>query len=85
MISTLSESWRLEQILSLNADVPNNHANQINGVGGNEYLVVVSQEQEVNSANLKNGNTAEEFSNCNEKVKALSGSLSAHTITTLYR
>merc|ERR1712178_446854 len=54
MISTLSESWRLEQILSLNADTAATHTNQMNGVGRNEYLVVVSQEQiEVNSFSNK--------------------------------
>ena len=40
MISTLSESWRLEQILSLNTDAAANHTNQMNGVGGNEYRMI---------------------------------------------
>jgi len=85
MISTLSESWRLEQILSLNLDAAATHTNQMNGGGGNEYLVVVSQTQVDNSMSNKLHSNDETFSNCNDKVKALSGSLSAHTITTLYR
>ena len=85
MISTLSESWRLEQILSLNLDAAATHTNQMNGGGGNEYLVVVSQTQIENNMSQKLNSHDETFSNCNDKVKALSGSLSAHTITTLYR
>lgn len=91
MISTLSESWRLEQILSLSsADIAGTtHGNQLNGgVHGNEYLVVVSQEQDYGVAQQGAGGLAGgdvTFSNCNDKVKALSGSLSAHTITNLYR
>ena len=85
MISTLSESWRLEQILSLSLDAAATHTNQMNGGGGNEYLVVVSQTQIEHNMSQKLNSNDETFSNCNDKVKALSGSLSAHTITTLYR
>lgn len=73
MISTLSESWHLEQIISLNDNDSSN---------GNttEYLVVVSQEQ-------SNELASNEFvnNNSNNKVKALSGSMSSQTIRNLYR
>lgn len=76
MISTLSESWRLEQIIALNeTDSGASHNNS-----GTEYLVVVSQEQESSSSNgLSNSNYD------NDKVKALSGSMSSQTIRNLYR
>jgi len=84
MISTLSESWRLEQIMTLESNDPAHHTN---GISGNEYLVVVSQEQneEDHNGTSRGSRVNGSFSNCNDKVKALSGSLSAHTITNLYR
>jgi len=62
MISTLSESWKLEQIMPLD------------GTDGNYgHLIVVSQEitENVNGYSIDHTN--------NDKVKALSGSLNAHT------
>lgn len=62
MISTLSESWKLEQIMPLD------------GTDGNfGHLIVVSQEitENVNGYSIDHTN--------NDKVKALSGSLNAHT------
>ena len=79
MISTLSESWHLEQIILLNdKDSAAGHSTGSNN-GGSEYLVVVSQEQTVNdqihAQNLSNSSQS-------EKVKLLSGSLSNHNIRT---
>jgi len=73
MISTLSECWRLEQIISLeNREISSSYSKN------DEYLVVVSQEQS-NSDILNNA----ALNNCNDKIKALSGSLSSHTIRNL--
>lgn len=79
MISTLSESWHLEQIITLNDKDSSISGHSGSNNSGSEYLVVVSQEQTVNDQIQ-----AQMLSNSSqsEKVKILSGSLSNHNIRT---